>query len=29
MEAPLPPTYGEAVLARQAYGGFKEHPFPT
>jgi hypothetical protein len=29
MEIPIPPTYGEAVLARHAYGGFKEHPFPT
>jgi hypothetical protein len=29
MEIPIPPTYGEAVLARHASGGFKEHPFPT
>jgi hypothetical protein len=29
MEVPIPPAYDEAALARQAYGGFKEHPFPT
>lgn len=29
MEVPIPPTYGEAILARQAYGGFKAHPFPA
>jgi hypothetical protein len=29
IDVPIPPAYGEAVLARQAFGGFKEHPFPT